>query len=413
MPKENKKLFFFTAEYPYGNKSETFIENEIGFLAQKFKEVIIIPSFKSTDKTRLLPSNVKVNNLFIDNKSYNRNKLFAKFFIRIIITFFSEVLISVNFFNYIRNWKYYLDFLIIQSNKYNLLKKLLINEGIDPEDVFYDFWYSNSTIALSFLIKDGFKNRLIVRAHRYDLYDDASEKGRVPFRNFISKHASKIVFSNNHGKKYFLEKVKKIDVKKISVNYLGVFDKNIMATSEKIKNDGFTIVSCSSVSQRKRVNLIPQVLSRLKNKITWIHLGDGELMRELKEECKLLPSNIKCVFKGHVDNETVIAYYQNHQIDLFISFTTSEGLPVSYKEAISFGIPIFSTNVCGIPDIVNENTGVLIDVDENIDSIVKKLEPIINNYTFNENNIKTFFNANFLANKVYPNFIDSILLGNL
>jgi colanic acid/amylovoran biosynthesis glycosyltransferase len=404
------KLIFFTAEYPYGNKSETFIENEIDFLATKFQEVIIIPSYKTDDKIRRLPQNVNVNNIFIENVHYNRKKVFFRYFLRIFSTFFSEFLISDNLLNYIKKRKYYVDLLCIQCNRLSLLKKLFENEVIGPKDVLYDFWYSNSALALSFLKKDGFKNKIIIRAHRYDLYDEESETGRVPFRNFISKNVSKIVFSNTHGKQYFLSRVRNVDLKKISVNYLGVYDKNIITQSEKVKREGFTLVSCSGVSHRKRVDLIPQILSRLSHKITWIHLGDGALMDQLQEQCKFLPSNIKCVFKGHVDNQSVIEFYQNNHVDLFVAFTTSEGLPVSYKEAISFGIPIFSTNVCGIPDIINRITGEMVNVDEDIDIIVEKINHIIQSYPFNEIDIKNYFKKNFLADKVYPNFIDTILL---
>lgn len=404
------KLIFFTAEYPYGNKSETFIENEINFLAEKFQTVIIIPSYKSEDKIRKLPSNVKVSNVFIENKSYNRRNVFIKYFHRIFTTYVFELFFSNNFLNYLKNWKYYIDILCIQCYKHSILKKIIINEEIDSKAIFYDFWFSNSAVSLSFLKKDGIKNKIVIRAHRYDLYDEESEKGRVPFRNFISKNVSKIVFSNKHGKQYFLSKVRNIKMEKISVNYLAVYDKNIGAQNNKNRHEGFTIVSCSGLSQRKRVDLIANVLSKLTHKITWIHFGDGILRNELKEQCKTLPSNIKYDFKGHVDNEAVINFYQNNHVDLFISLTTSEGLPVSFKEAISFGIPIFSTNVCGIPDIVNKTSGVMVNVDEDLNSIVKKIEEIINYYPFNETEIKSFFQENFLANKVYPNFIDTILI---
>jgi glycosyltransferase involved in cell wall biosynthesis len=404
------KLIFFTAEYPYGNKSETFIENEINFLAEKFQEVVLIPSYKSEDNMRILPSNVTVNNIFIHDLNYKRKKIFFKYFFQIINIFFYESFVFGNFLNYLNNCRYYVDLLCIQFNKFSLLQNLVSTRTISSSDVLYDFWYSNSSIALALLRKSGKKNRIVIRAHRYDLYDEESEAGRVPFRKFISINLTKVVFSNTHGKEYFLSKVPNIDLEKISVNYLGVYDKNVKKREEKILHYGFTIVSCSGISQRKRVELIPQILKKINRNITWIHFGDGCLMNQLKEQCMTLPSNIKYILKGHVDNQAVIEFYQRNHVDLFVSFTTSEGLPVSFKEAISFGIPIFSTNVCGIPDIVNKTTGVMIDVNEDIESIAKKIEEVIDSYKFNEDDIKDYFRKNFLAESVYSDFIDSVLL---
>lgn len=405
------KLFFFTAEYPYGNVSETFIENEIQFLAEAFSEVIIIPTSKSNDKMRPLPLNVKVSNIFVENEKYNRIRIFIKYFRKIIFCFFSEFLTQGNFLNYIKNWKYYLDFILIQANKYQYLNNFLKHK-VETNDVFYDFWYANSSLALSFLRKDGLKNKIIIRTHRYDLYDDQWPTNKVPFRNYIFKNSSKIIFSNSHGYTYFISKMKNCDLKKLDIKYLAVHDKNTKSNSQKIKHNDFTIVSCSGVSSRKRVGIIVDVLLKLNQNITWFHFGDGILMNELKEKCTKLPANIKYVLKGHVDNKDVLDFYQNNKIDLFMSFTLSEGLPVSFKEIISFGIPILSTDVCGIPDIVNETTGVLVKTDENIESIVEKVNRIIENYTFDETKIKTFFKNNFLAEKVYPDFINNILLKN-
>jgi colanic acid/amylovoran biosynthesis glycosyltransferase len=404
-----KKVLFFTAEYPFGNKSETFVENEIEYLSSRFDEVIVVPSFQSDIKIRKLPYNVFVNKIFIENR-YCRKKIVRKHFVLIASVFFSELFKRGNFLNYLKNWKYYVDFLCLQYHRYLLLRSSLKQMRIDENTLFYDFWYVNSSIALCFLKSDGLKNRIVLRAHRYDVYDEESERGRVPFRTFISKNVSIIAFCSNHGKQYFIKKNPDVDVKKLIVSYLGVPDKYIGNESESLNKGEFTIVSCSGITKRKRVDFIPLALCQLKQNIKWIHFGDGVLMDEVKSRVKNLPPNITCNFMGHVDNAEVISFYQNNKVDLFISFTTSEGSPVSFKEAISFGIPIFSTDVCGIPDIVNVTTGIKVGVDDQISVIAGKLSEIIETYPFNRKEIRKFFLNNFLADKVYTDFIDSILL---
>ena len=66
-------------------------------------------------------------------------------------------------------------------------------------------------------------------------------------------------------------------------------------------------------------------------------------------------------------------------VDVLINTSSSEGLPVSIMEAMSFGIPIIATNVGGTSELVTDKTGILIpkncspeDVSEAINRISKK-----------------------------------------
>ena len=52
-----KILFFFTSEYPYGS-GETFIENEIQYLASRFDKIVIVSNNTKDKQTRVVPENV-------------------------------------------------------------------------------------------------------------------------------------------------------------------------------------------------------------------------------------------------------------------------------------------------------------------------------------------------------------------
>jgi glycosyltransferase involved in cell wall biosynthesis len=56
-----------------------------------------------------------------------------------------------------------------------------------------------------------------------------------------------------------------------------------------------------------------------------------------------------------------MAHYRDHPVDLFISTTASEGgRPVSMAEALSCGVPVVATDVGGVPEIVAEDHGWLV-----------------------------------------------------
>lgn len=51
--------------------------------------------------------------------------------------------------------------------------------------------------------------------------------------------------------------------------------------------------------------------------------------------------------------------------DAFILFSKDEGLPISIIEAMRCGLPIISTRIAGIPEMIVEGiSGYLVDVDE-------------------------------------------------
>jgi N-acetyl sugar amidotransferase len=121
-----------------------------------------------------------------------------------------------------------------------------------------------------------------------------------------------------------------------------------------------------------------------------------------------LPDNIVADLRGDTPNESIVKFYTETHVDLFVSLSQSEGLPVSIMEAISFGIPVLSSNVAGIPEIVNQVTGVLIPIDMNKPQIVASLEDTLRNRQFNRGAIRRFYEGHFHAASNYKKFIREI-----
>ena len=141
-----------------------------------------------------------------------------------------------------------------------------------------------------------------------------------------------------------------------------------------------TIVSCSWCTEVKRIDLIINTLSKIKNKrIRWIHFGDGYLYESLKALAKkVLPPNIEYAFKGAVANVEILDFYKNNSIDVFLNVSASEGIPVSIMEVQSFGIPVIATDVGGVKEIITHGeNGYLIQKNFCIDELVAHIEEFI------------------------------------
>jgi glycosyltransferase involved in cell wall biosynthesis len=155
-------------------------------------------------------------------------------------------------------------------------------------------------------------------------------------------------------------------------------------------------------------------LSEIKNlKITWVHFGDGPKLAEIKAlALEILSSNITFEFKGRVTNKEVLTWYAENNPSLFINVSTTEGIPVSIMEAMSFGIPVIATDVGGCSEIVNNENGMLLSAnptrEEIADGIVKLMQFSKPEFNLKKRSALNTFNEKFNAEMNYKDFIERI-----
>lgn len=71
-------------------------------------------------------------------------------------------------------------------------------------------------------------------------------------------------------------------------------------------------------------------------------------------------SHVRMVFKGAMRHAEVMSFYKENRQDLFVQTSSSEGIPVSIMEALSFEIPVIATDVGGVSEIVEKSFGILL-----------------------------------------------------
>ena len=181
--------------------------------------------------------------------------------------------------------------------------------------------------------------------------------------------------------------------------------------------EGIRLVSCSNVIPIKRVDLIVKALSEVKNiSIEWIHFGDGELLEKIKSDAeKLLKpcKNISYSLVGRVQNNDIMKYYSENSVDAFLMVSESEGNPVSVMEAMSFGIPIISYDICNMSNIV-KGCGILIPenatyetLSKSIEEFAKEDDEVISKY---RRRAREIWEKEFRGDENSKRFIDEVLL---
>ena len=103
-----------------------------------------------------------------------------------------------------------------------------------------------------------------------------------------------------------------------------------------------------------------KIISHKHAKVNLVLVGGGNERQYLHEMVKKLRLS-KCVlFVGQVPNSKISEYM--FASDIFVLPSLSEGLPVTILEALAAGLPIVTTNVRGLPEIVkNGENGFTVD----------------------------------------------------
>ena len=124
------------------------------------------------------------------------------------------------------------------------------------------------------------------------------------------------------------------------------------------------MVCVGSVSVRKGQRLILEALSRLpydiKNKYYLEIIGEGPDL----DYCKkfTIENDLEHIvnFLGAIPNIDIYKFLAND--DIFVLMSNNEGLPISIIEALRSGLAVLSTNISGIPELVTNNNGILVEV---------------------------------------------------
>jgi glycosyltransferase involved in cell wall biosynthesis len=139
-------------------------------------------------------------------------------------------------------------------------------------------------------------------------------------------------------------------------------------------SDGATVrvVALGTLGERKGTYDLLDAAERLqvrRPEIRIIFVGGGEVDRFLAIAAERRLANV--TFAGAVDDAARVALL--HGGDVFALPSHAEGQPIAILEAMAAGLPILSTTVGSIPEVVRDANGVLIPP-RSVDALVAALE---------------------------------------
>lgn len=115
--------------------------------------------------------------------------------------------------------------------------------------------------------------------------------------------------------------------------------------------------------------------------LVWI-AGEGHLLNFLRRQVDTLDLADTVSFLGPVPHERILEWYRDRRIDAVVlpsidlGHHTHEGIPVALMEAMVYEIPVISTETGGIPELIGEGAGILVQP-RNSEALADALELLI------------------------------------
>ncbi|MCS7231817.1 MAG: glycosyltransferase [Elusimicrobiota bacterium] len=369
------RIAYITAKAPYG-KGETFIIDEINMLKKLKVDVVIFPRNPDLD-------------IFHGNaKSLAQYTYWLPLInLKILLIF---LLSLINF----KLW--YIVYNIIKNSRD--IKILIKNLGVLPKAVYlanlfkklkidhiHAHWGSTtSTMGYVISLLTGIPWSFTL--HRWDISEN----------NMLNEKIKNAIFVRIISKNGYNELLKLIDKKyktKIKIIYVGVEIPKILKNSRGLKKEMFTIgVPANLVLKKGHIYLIEACKllfdKGIKN-FKCIFFGDGPLRRKLEDKIKEYKLEEYIEIQGMIPNEYLKRLYELGAIDLvvlpsiMVNEKELEGIPVALMEAMSYGIPVISTNTGGIPELIDD-AGIIVP-DKDPCSLANAIEECLTNEKYRVN----------------------------
>lgn len=348
----SRRLILLTNEYPFDRGDATFVQNEISALASAYSDVVVFnyPSAGSQEM-QALPPGVRYGGSLkeADNAGWLAMLLRPRVIARFLRTFVDELRhrrVGRKIYPVLLNT------LASMRRAEHPALKSAIREA--PNVSVYSFWAMGAGLAVACLPR--VSGTVAVRLHRYDLYEEVI--GWLPLRGSILTRPDVLLPISRDGAEYLERRYPWRDRAPVVVSRLGTVDHGLGAGPNG--HGVTTVVSCSSLTPVKRVDLIARAVASLSDsvQVRWVHFGDGPLSAELHTLAERLGSDrLQIELRGHTQNDAIMDFYRDSPVDVFVNASESEGVPVSIMEAMSFDIPVVATRVGGVAEIVDESLG--------------------------------------------------------
>ena len=343
-----KTCVLLTASYPYGG-GESFVETELPYAAKRVQLRVHPVEARNGREARTPPEGVDCEALF--DAPLPRWQLMLRAPLCFLRPELRRELRSLRASGRLtRERLHTLMAFVIEGER--IMRALMRRYGRmlknAPSDiVLYSYWLREGAYAAARL-SEKYGCPAVSRAHGLDVYEERND-GYLPLRGYMLNTLRGVYPASEAGARYMRERFGFGE--KIKALHLGSEGPDKPAPWKR--EPPFRIVSCAFLDPLKRIPLLARALALVDDApIEWVHFGDGGERSAVEAELGGVLPNVRCILRGNTPHEEILRYYRETPVHLFMSVSSTEGVPVSIMEAASFGIPILATDVGGTGELV-------------------------------------------------------------
>lgn len=153
------------------------------------------------------------------------------------------------------------------------------------------------------------------------------------------------------------------DIPFISIK--NVVDTELFFASPRLKSSVFTFIHVSSMHYQKNVDGILRVFSRMRDSpLEWKLVMVGPAPENLQALAGGLGLDHRIEWKGEISFSSVAA--EMRKADALVMFSRYENLPCVIAEALCCGLPVVSSRVAGIPEMLDDTNAIMVDPENEV-----------------------------------------------
>jgi len=364
------KIAYITVKAPYGRLGETYIFPEMLAIIEKGMELLILPRDRSEElfhrSAEPLVGNTLSVPLFSSAIAKDLLKVAFRSPLQLLALLRDTVFRS-------RNAEIALKNIRIVPKAVHLSERLK-SENIDHIHAHYGS--TTSTMAYIISVLTGIPWSFTV--HRWD----------IPENNLLSLKCRNAVFVRAIDERGREEVIRIVNgaapSEKIRNIHVGIHVNGTSRSSDAETGKPFTILCPAMLVLKKGHKYLFEacrLLSERGRKFRCLIAGDGPLRDELGLMAENSGLNGTVELLGALTQEQMFGLYKSGSIDLVVlpSIVTGdgekEGIPVSLMEAMSYAIPVISTDTGGIPELLGCGSGIIVNEKDpvSLSSAIEKL----------------------------------------
>jgi glycosyltransferase involved in cell wall biosynthesis len=246
---------------------------------------------------------------------------------------------------------------------FQLVSLILVSQRIkkyEPDSIIAS-WAFPDAVAVSMFCKL-FKFPFVVKAHGSDINENLHKPLRQKLMRKWLNNATRIFCASNA----LATKLESVGINKTSIetNYNGVDKTVFFPTNEEAKGDGIQILFVGNLIVQKGVCELYQAFKSIQSEFDYslTFVGTGNMRSKLESWVAQDDLSSKVKFCGSLKLAQVADKIRHASILVLPSYR--EGVPNVLLEAFASGIPVVATKVGGIPEVVVEETGILVDAQD-------------------------------------------------